>query len=347
MRRPFPSLRPVVLVGLSTLAGAACGAGSSARPESVGSVSDAVTVSPATFHGWASMVLRNRTAEVVVVPAIGRVMRIDLVDAGKGPRGPLWSHPRIGAGLAPDDNGWINFGGDKAWPAPQARWEEIAGKGWPPPETFDARPYGSTVIGDGVELASAVDPAYGLRVRRKIALDPRRPILTVETSYEKVQGAPVRVGVWTITQLVSPDRLFVWLPARSAFPQGHVKRLPATPRDLKIEDRLLSLARDPAEKTMIGSDGDALLWVGDGPDLLIERIATPGDASGDWPDGAHAQIYTSPDDAEPYVELELFGRLRDLRVGERARLMARYTLIDRTEPDPLAEARRVFSRPRS
>jgi hypothetical protein len=299
-------------------------------------------VSPTTFHGWPAFDVRNPAAEVVVVPAIGRVMQFSLRGGGQPADGPLWSHPRLDVTLAPDDNGWINFGGDKAWPAPQSAWEKIAGKGWPPPKTFDAAPYTAAPVAGGVELVSAVDPAYGVRVRRTLALDPERPVLTIDTAYEKVDGAPVRIGVWTIAQLVPPERLFVWLPERSAFPGGHALRLPTPPLDLRLEGRLLSLARDPGGKTMLGSDGEALLWVGGGPDLLIETVAQSEGGSG-WPEGAHAQIYTSPDDAERYVELELCARLHELRTGDRITLKTRYTLVPRTEGDPIAEAKRVFA----
>jgi hypothetical protein len=299
-------------------------------------------VSPTTFHGWPAVVIRNPAAEVTVVPAIGRVMRFTLLGADKPGSGPLWSHPRLDAGLAPDENGWINFGGDKAWPAPQSGWEKIAGKGWPPPKTFDAAPFAAAPVAGGIELVSAVDPAYGVRVRRTLALDPERPVLSIETAYEKVEGAPIRIGVWTITQLIAPERLFVLLPERSAFPGGHALRLPAPPLDLKVEGRLLSLARDPGGKTMLGSDGEALLWLGAGPDLLIETIGQSEGGSG-WPEGAHAQIYTSPDDAEKYVELELLSRLHELRIGDRATMRTRYTLVPRREVDALAEAKRVFA----
>src|SRR4029079_11891010 len=93
-------------------------------------------MSDAHFHGWPSKVRRNAAAEVVVVPAIGRVMEFRLLDAGSKPI--FWSHPGIGPPLGPDENGWINFGGDKAWPAPQTAWASLVGKGWPPPATFDA-----------------------------------------------------------------------------------------------------------------------------------------------------------------------------------------------------------------
>ena len=59
--------------------------------------------------------------------------------------------------------------------------------------------------------------------------------------------------------------------------------------------------------------------------------------------GAHAQIYTSPDGAEPYVELELLGPLHDLAPGQSATLTVRYRLIRREQADPLEEARRVFA----
>jgi hypothetical protein len=299
------------------------------------------TVSRAQWQGWETSVIRNRTAEVVVVPAIGRVMQFRLLDAAAA-KSVFWSHAAIGPALAPDENGWINFGGDKAWPAPQSEWAAIAGSGWPPPRTFDAVPYTGTIDGNTVVLVSPVDPAYGLRVRRKISLNASEPIMSIETTYEKVRGAPVRVGVWTITQLVSPERVFVLLPERSTFAGGHRRLLPPEPKDFAVEGRLLSLARDTVQKTMIASDGDALLWVGDGPDLLIENVTPASAAGADWPEGAHSQIYTSSDGAEPYVELELLGPLRDLAPEQTVSLASRYTLVPRVEADPLAEARRLL-----
>src|SRR6478609_1118331 len=126
-----------------------------------------VTLNPGQWRGWEARVLRNPVAEVTVVPAIGRVMQFRLLD-GKEPGGAFWSHPALGPTLAPDENGWINFGGDKAWPAPQKEWERTAGRGWPPPATFDAVAHVASIDRDAIVLTSPVDPAYGIRVRRKI-----------------------------------------------------------------------------------------------------------------------------------------------------------------------------------
>ncbi len=314
-----------------------------------------VKVTDADFYGRKAIVLRNRSAEIVVVPEIGRVMRFGMLDnKGVAGAGPLWNHPKLAAagGVQPDAEGWTNFGGDKSWPAPQSAWAKVAGRPWPPPKAFDATPYtvSTTVRGQGVQIVSTVDPDYGIQVRRTITLDSRGPVMTIETTYEKVRGASVRVGVWTITQLESPERLFIMLPSRrgQAFPDGYQSLLPDPPADLKIEGRLLSMVRDPRRKTMISSDGWRLLWVGQGLDLLVED-KTPEALAGTGvrsDRGARSQIYTSPgDDKDNYVELELLGRPRDLAPGAQALMRVRYTLIPRTEPGAGSEAKRVFFRP--
>jgi hypothetical protein len=315
------------------------------RPPSVSDRhGDTGVVEPAVpFHGWSALRLRNGHQRVTIVPAIGRVMGLDFAE-GATSQDPLWRHPRLGAELAADDNGWINYGGDKAWPAPQSDWPNIAGRRWPPPVTFDARPFTFSVDGSQVEMLSAVDPAYGLRVRRRIKLFD--DLMFITTTYEKVAGAPVRVAVWTITQLEPPERMFALLPRRPSFEGGYRNRMPAPPRDVRVDGRLLSLGRDPVDKTMIGSDADALLWIGQGRDLVIENVSEtvspqPGEPRS-WPDGAHAQIYTSPDGPEAYVELELLGPLAELRSGQSTSMEVRYRLLRRREADPLREAQRVF-----
>jgi hypothetical protein len=290
-------------------------------------------VSPGSFDGWESLSLQNGRAEVVVVPAIGRVMRFRLLDDPSGR--PFWQHPAIGPGMTGDENGWINFGGDKAWPAPQAAWAAMAGKGWPPPRTFDAVAHTATVEGGAIVMLSPVDPAYGLRVRRRIALDASAPVLSIETTFEKVQGPPVQVAVWTITQLAPPSRMVAILPARSAFAGGHRRVMPAAPLNLALAGGRLSLERDPREKTMIATDADRLEWHGDESDhvdLIIENRSAAPATGAVWPDGAHSQIYTNPDGPDAYVELELLGPLHDLAPGQSASLTSRYELRRRDLP---------------
>ncbi len=313
-----------------------------------GSKAAAVTITRTQFHGWRAIVLRNGVAEVVVVPQVGRVMEFNLLDGEGHPRGSFWKNPAFGKELKPDNEGWTNQGGDKAWPAPQADWPKIAGRGWPPPKTFDAVPYTDSVKENHLQLVSPVDPNYGIRVRRTISLAPHAPVMTIQTWYEKVQGSPLPIAVWTITQLNPPERAFILLPARSALPQGYTNLLPVSePKDLSINGRLLSVARDPQKNTMLGSDGETLLWVGDGPDLLIENKSPQAtDSTDQWPEqGSHSKIYTNASETAKYVELELLTSLRTLKPGQETSMTTTYTLVARTESDPLLEAQKVLVQP--
>jgi hypothetical protein len=307
-----------------------------------------VTVLHVNFHGWDAIVLRNRVAEVTVVPAIGRIMQFKFLSANNqnaAPQGVFWNNPAIGPQLTPDVEGWINYGGDKSWPAPQSNWPKTNGKTWPPPKTFDALPYAVSIQGDQVELLSSVDPNYGIRVRRTISVDPQDPALTIKTTFEKIEGAPVSVSVWSIAQLAMPEKAFILLPPQSAFLHGYVNMLPPPPKGIKSDHRLLAMKPDQKQNIMIGSDGDTLLWVSTNSDLLMENKTAVLPASGiQWPDhGVHSKIYTSATGELKYMELELFTPLSLLKPGGIASMASRYTLLRRTESDVTREAKKIFA----
>src|SRR5262249_59922343 len=141
--------------------------------------------------------------DVVVVPAIGRVMQFRF--AGEE-RGPLFENRNLD-GKSPDPNSteWINFGGDKTWPAPQDDWPKMTPRKWPPPPTFDSVPLKAEIKGDAVELVSPVDPNYGIRSRRIIRLERGKPVMTIRTIYEKVQVNHAKVGHWVMTHMSAPE----------------------------------------------------------------------------------------------------------------------------------------------
>ncbi len=95
----------------------------------------------------------------------------------------------------------------------------MAGRAWPPPATFDSVPLQGSATDSGVEMLSPVDPTYGIRVRRRIELDPSQPVMTITTTFEKVIGDPVKVGIGVITQLRDPQRVFV-AAGKVAIPAG-------------------------------------------------------------------------------------------------------------------------------
>jgi hypothetical protein len=67
-------------------------------------------------------------------------------------------------------------------------------------------------------------------------------VVTINTAYEKVGRAPVRMSLWTITQLASPDRVFILLPRTRSFrkvvpKQFRQGRAPRTQSDPATEAR--------------------------------------------------------------------------------------------------------------
>jgi hypothetical protein len=300
----------------------------------------AVIVAHASYHGWQNCYLMsNGKAEVVIVPAIGRVMQFRFAGDDDGP----FFENRALDGKAPDPKSkeWANFGGDKSWPAPQAQWPTMIGREWPPPVTFDAMPVQATAVGEMVELRSAIDPSYGIRETRHIRLDHAQPILTITTTYEKVSGEPVKVGVWIITQLRDPERAFMVLPRQSQYPKGYNQQMGETPQGLEVEvkDRIVSLVRDPKNSVKIGSDAGTLIWM---DERYVVRIDSPRVRRAEYPNqGSSAEIYTNPDRL-PYVELETEGPLHTMKVGDRIERSNTYTLMRRTEKDPWVQARQAL-----
>jgi hypothetical protein len=300
--------------------------------------SAAVTVRKITYHGWPnSLLMSNGKVEVVIVPAVGRVMQFRFVGEESG---AFWENRALD-GKAPDpaSKEWVNFGGDKSWPAPQADWPKIAGREWPPPPAFDAMPVEVRVEGSEVELISPVCKFFGIRVRRRIELAEGKAFLTITTTYEKVAGDPVRVSVWVITQLNEPDRVFVQPAAKSQYPEGYNKQTESLPKDLKVERGLISLTRDPAKGTKIGSDGDRLVWVGS---KLVLGVLSPREHGSVYPDQESSiEVWTNPDPLQ-YIELETLGPLATMKVGDTIDRTNFYVLRRRSEKNPEAEVKKAF-----
>jgi hypothetical protein len=299
---------------------------------------DEIQISQITYHGWPhSYRISNGKVQAVVVGAIGRVMQFQFV----GGDNVFWQDRSLdGKSPDPSSKQWTNFGGDKSWPSPQDEWSKMIGHGWPPPAGFDAVPYEPLEDGE-FALISPVDPSYGIRVRRRIKLDPADSRMTITTTYEKVSGAPLKVGVGVITQLRDPERLFMVLPKQSRFPEGYVLLQFSPPEGVSVKDGLVSLRRGRKTSTQIGSDADTLLWMDEQYVLRIDSPRVPGAEYADQ--STNTTIFTSPD-PQAYVELESFGPLTVMNPGERIEHTNSYTLLRRTEKDPEVEARKLVRR---
>jgi hypothetical protein len=334
--RGFRDLLLIALAGIvaSALAAAENGMLAKAAPGSHG------FVMRIDYQGWHdSIVLSNGVVEAVIVPAIGRVMQFRFAGEQEG---PFWVNNQL-RGTKPDADStdWANFGGDKAWPAPQANWPQIISRGWPPPRGFDGLPQEAEIEGSAVILVSPVDPDFGIRVSRRIELRPDHPVMTITTRYEKISGPPVEVSVWVITQVKDPVAVYAILPEPAHSDAGYVRQSDDLPANFKLEDNLIALTRDPKKNHKIGTMAGTLVWVGRTELLRIDSALVPGEK---YPDnGSSAEIYTNLDPLA-YVELELLGPLAPMAVGDKIERLSTYTLEHRTKNDPAAEIKKLLGR---
>jgi hypothetical protein len=303
-----------------------------------GQVDTPVAVTRFPYHGWPGCYLiSNSAVEAVVVPAIGRVMQFRLPHR---PGGAIWENRALDGQLHPPIcNKWVNFGGDKCWPTPQSAWKQHEGSDWPPPAAFDSSPVRAHLIERGVSLTSIADPGYGIQVVRHVELDAKLPVMRIRTEYRKITGKPVKIGVWSITQMKDPERVYVLLPVKLPMTACYIPLMGTRPAGIRIEGRLLSLMRDTQGPTKIGTSGSSLLWVGKDCMVRIDAEAGPGD----YPDGGCVtEVYTNSDPLK-YVELETLGPLATIEIGETIQRTTVYTAMQRLLADPDADANRVFA----
>lgn len=289
------------------------------------------------YHAWPEALrISNGIVEAVVVPAVGRVMQFRLAGEQDG---PFWENRELD-GKSPSSQSveWINFGGDKTWPSPQGDWAKITGRGWPPPKAFDSMPVEASVDGQTVVLRSKIDPSYGIRTERRITISASKPEMKIETIYRKAEGPPIQTGIWIITQLKDPERVFMPLPKKSLFPDGYNKQANTLPQDLNSSDGWITCTRSSKDSSKIGSDASDLIWA---DAHWVVAIHAPRENSGVFPDsGSSAEIYTNPD-PNKYVELEMLGPLRTLKKGDVISRTQTYRLTRRTSA-PLEEQVRAL-----
>ena len=304
-----------------------------------------VTITRTNYHGWpGSIVMRGGGTEVFIVPAIGRIMQFQFA----GEPGPFWENRALDGQVHPPQvTNWINFGGDKTWPAPEADWSKPFG-GWLPPAAFDSMPIAAKIERDQVILTSPIDPEFGIRTVRRVFLGPSPGQMTVSTRYEKVRGPARPVSVWTITQLQEPVLAagFVRHLDQPRFTNGFHPLISALPPDVKStpsrrrDGDFITLTRHPKAAHKIGLAGNEMVWIGEKTMLRVSQWPRPPAA--ETPDhGSRTEIYTNPDPLK-YIELETLGPLQAMKSGDVITWQNTYSLLRRQHVDPMDDLNALF-----
>ncbi|MCY3023763.1 MAG: hypothetical protein NTW87_32690, partial [Planctomycetota bacterium] len=204
-----------------------------------------VTVEKTDFMGWKGACrISNKACELVVVPQISRVLHF----SPKGGQNLLWINGALAGKTVPsDDRQWHNFGGDKVWPTAQTLWQKYTGRaGWPPPYPFDCGVGTVEPIPSGVRLTTPKDPQFGAVCVREFVMDAQRPLVQVRQRYEKSDGAPAEMTLWTITQVRKPE--FALLPLGKEDQGKQYRKLQSLIEPLFASHKtVLSLRNDEAQ----------------------------------------------------------------------------------------------------
>ncbi len=298
------------------------------------------------YHGWDNAIsVNNGVVQAIIVPTIGRVQQFQFVGDTNN---AFWENPSF-FGQNPFPR-FKDFGGDKAWPAPQNSWRP----NWPPSD-FDTMTNAATISNGVVTIVRAVDSRFGIRSTRIIELVANQPVMRIRTIFERV-AAPSQsslltsnIAIWIDCQasVSMNSRCYVPVPSPSIFTNGFTLTGdaffgPTLPPTYAQTNGLISLGPDTAGSHKVGFDSGTLVLVGTNLSLRMEAPRVPGVpyTSG----GCSAEVYTAKfEPASPFFELELLSPAPPLEVGQTREFVTTYSLFHRTEPTTDAEAQKVLA----
>ncbi len=280
-------------------------------------------ISALQYQGRRAYKLTDGRAEAIIVPGIGRVMSFGKVG---GPN-LLWNL----AG-SPASKGWKNYGGDKTWLAPQSSWKVFHGSdNWPPDSAFDGTPQRVEVVSGGKLRLTTPLSVSGFRLTRLMYFNARGEFV-IEQTARKERGAPLRAGLWSITQVVPGDATFFATNSQSAYPNGYFK-IQGRGEKQQISSpapgllRITPIAGDDGIKFGVDAPVSSLISVRDGV-AFLQKSDKP---EGTYPDGASGagfptELYVNGDAKNFYCEMEILGPLKTFAVGGKSTHTVRWSL---------------------
>jgi hypothetical protein len=162
------------------------------------------------YKGWKVMTIQNRWLTIHIAPQLGgRIIQVEM-DGYEY----LFTNPLL-AGLEPDhirpgeNSSWLNYGGEKVWPAPQG-WNSPDQWPGPPDLVLDGGIYTQeetdpTAGQNIITLTSPYDPYTGLQISRNINLQSGSSIVSITVTFTNRGNVPRKWSVWPVCQIGIPE----------------------------------------------------------------------------------------------------------------------------------------------
>lgn len=273
-------------------------------------------IPPSRYAGWKQAYrLTNSAMEVVVVPAVGRIMHLGLA----GQPNLLRNDPELLGKRPPLKGDWPNFGGDWLWPVPQVHWPRIAGKDWPPPPVLADQPWdGSAWSNADGSQSCLIMRRYGdpvnLLVSRLITMDAHRPRVRILQRIMSLGYSPLPACLWTITQVAQPSRiLFPAEPTGGGYRQ--IAFAPPLPGQVTNVEGIVVIDTLAGGEHKFGS-GAQPAWIAAQRDQVLLLEYETNQAQGPLPDGGCA-VETYVNTTSGYAEIETLTPEVILEAGDR------------------------------
>ena len=156
-----------------------------------------------TYKGWKALSLGNALVESHIVPDLGgRLMQFSMQGYDflfvNGALESLYPE-RI------EGKPWMNFGGEKVWPAPQG-W---SGEGYwpgPPDHILDEGVYECKIESDLITLISPVDIRTGLQIKRNFKVEPGEATINISAKFTNKSDKDIRWSVWPVCQVAVDEQ---------------------------------------------------------------------------------------------------------------------------------------------
>ncbi|MBW8040795.1 MAG: DUF4380 domain-containing protein [Planctomycetes bacterium] len=170
-----------------------------------------VTPSSSRSQKWDSVYLQNDFIKLHLVPECGgRVMQYSLAGHDF-----FWNNDKLinvkppPSGLGPNGQ-WLNYGGEKLWPAPQG-WDNDKQWPGPPDAVLDGGPYTIEQVEDkdalkAVRLTSRKDKRTGIQFSRIIKCFEGTSRVSIDVTMKNINPEPIRWGIWSHAQFDASGR---------------------------------------------------------------------------------------------------------------------------------------------
>jgi hypothetical protein len=306
----------------------------------------------APFKGWDAVWIERGPLSLILVPSVGgRIMSVCWRGRELSFVNPAYEG-RVDDVAAISDLreykrrvGFILWGGDKTWLAPQDHWTDGA-----PFVDLDSGAYELALdrTTGAATMTSPLCRETGVEIVRHLELGDRPGTWRITHALRNRSDRVVTWAPWDVDMMLRPATVFLPTRAGSPYPRG-VRTFDNEGVSMAVRDEVVSFLDDIAVvscrrpiRFKYGVDADpgrllVVLEAGDGR-LVGYRKSVPTYYPRPYGNGCVLEVFNAP--SLPYLELELHGPLATLQPGESFSVQTDAALFDLEVAPPSAAAAR-------